>query len=43
MTCNFSAEDSIRYFLNEFEDETFEKMLEWSKSLNYHHRRLSSE
>ena len=43
MTSNFSAEDSIRYFLNEFEFETFSKMIEWSKSKNYHHRRLSSE
>jgi len=43
ITSNFSAEDSIRYFLNEFEEETFNKMLEWSESKNYHLRRLSSE
>ena len=43
MASNFSAEDSIRYFLNEFEEETFNKMLEWSSSENYHLRRLSSE
>ena len=40
MISNFSAEVSIRYFLNEFETETFDKMIEWSKSKNYHHRRL---
>ncbi len=38
-----SAEDSIRYFFNKFEKETFEKMFEWSKSDNYFLRRLSSE
>jgi len=43
MTTRFSAEDSIRYFLNKFETETFEKILEWSKSDNYHVRRLASE
>lgn len=43
MTIRFSAEDAIRYFYNEFEQETLEKMLEWSTSDNYHHRRLSSE
>jgi len=43
ITTRFSAEDSIRYFLNEFEEETFSKMLKWSKSDNYHVRRLASE
>ena len=43
ITCNFSVEDSIRYFFNKFEDETLNQMLEWSKSENYHCRRLSSE
>ncbi|MDQ7023738.1 MAG: DNA alkylation repair protein [Candidatus Gracilibacteria bacterium] len=42
-TAYASAEDSIRYFLNKFEDETFEKMIEWSSSKNYFLRRLSSE
>ncbi len=43
MTSNFSCEYAIRFFLNEFENEAFEKMLKWSKSENYHHKRLSSE
>ncbi len=43
ITSRFSAEESIRFFLNKFEKQTFEKMLEWSKSENYHLRRLSSE
>jgi 3-methyladenine DNA glycosylase AlkC len=36
-------EDAIRTFLNEFEIETMEKILLWSKSQNYHIRRLTSE
>jgi len=43
ITTRFSAEYSIRYFLNEFEEETFSKILGWSKSDNYHLRRLASE
>ena len=43
ITANFSAEDAIRFFLNEFEDEAFKQMILWSKSENYHHRRLASE
>lgn len=42
-TVNFSCEYSIRYFLNNYEEDTFNKMLEWSNSKNYHVRRLSSE
>mgnify|MGYP003999387021 CR=1 FL=1 len=38
-----SAEDSIRYFLNKFEDKSFKKLLEFSKSKNYYIRRLASE
>ena len=38
-----SSEDSIRYFFNKFEEQTFAKMLEWSKSDNYFLRRLASE
>lgn len=43
MTTRFSAEDSIRSFINAFEVETFEKILWWSRSDNYHLRRLASE
>jgi len=42
-TWHASAEDSIRYFLNDFEDETFDQMLAWSSSDNYFLRRLASE
>lgn len=43
MTKRFSVEYSIRYFLNSFPTETFAKMEEWSKSENYHQRRLACE
>lgn len=43
MTTRFSAEYSIRYFINAFPDETFEKLLEWTLHDHYHIRRLSSE
>ncbi len=43
MTSRFSCEDAIRYFLNNYEEETFAQMLKWSESENYHHRRLASE
>jgi 3-methyladenine DNA glycosylase AlkC len=43
LTKRFSMENAVRYFLNEFEGETFEQMKRWSKSENYHHRRLASE
>ena len=39
----FSAEFAIRSFINEFPEESFLKMLDWSKSKNIHQRRLSSE
>jgi 3-methyladenine DNA glycosylase AlkC len=43
LTSSFSAEDSIRYFLNKFEEKTFKKMLEFSNSKDFHKRRLASE
>ncbi len=39
----FSAEFAIRYFINEFPEETYNKMFEWSLSDNVHQRRLASE
>ena len=39
----FSAEFSIRFFINEFPETTYLKMVEWSKSDNVHQRRLASE
>ena len=43
MTQNFSAEDSIRFFLNVFPEKTLAKVQLWSRSSNYHVRRLASE
>ncbi len=43
MTKRFSCEWAIRIFINDFEDETFATMLDWSKDNNYHVRRLASE
>lgn len=43
MTKRFSAEDSIRYFLNAFPQETLSMLAKWSKDKNYHVRRLCSE
>ena len=43
LTKRFSVEWPIRYFLNEFEEETFKQMKQWSKSDHYHLRRLASE
>lgn len=39
----FSAEFSIRKFLNTFPEETYDKMLEWSLSDHHEQRRLASE
>lgn len=39
----FSAEFAIRSFINNFPEETYQKMLKWSKSDNLHQRRLASE
>ncbi len=43
LTSGSSAEFAIRDFLNNNFDETFEVIKRWSKSLNEHVRRLSSE
>jgi 3-methyladenine DNA glycosylase AlkC len=43
ITKRFSAEYPIRAFWKTFEEETFEKFVEWSKSPYYHVRRLASE
>ena len=39
----FSAEFAIRFFINMYPEVTYIKMFEWSKSLNVHQRRLTSE
>jgi 3-methyladenine DNA glycosylase AlkC len=36
-------EYSIRFFINKHEEKTIEKIILWSKSQNYHVRRLASE
>lgn len=43
ITQRFSMEDSIRYFLNEFPEETLAVLHQWSVHPHYHVRRLVSE
>ncbi|HYD34732.1 MAG TPA: DNA alkylation repair protein [Vitreimonas sp.] len=43
ITTRFSAEDSIRAFLNAYPTETLATLLEWSNDHHYHVRRLASE
>lgn len=43
ITKRCSSEDSIRFFINAFPQKSLSKMEEWSKSENYHVRRLASE
>ncbi len=43
LTMRFSMEDALRYFINEFSDETFAELQKWSTDKNYHVRRLVSE
>jgi 3-methyladenine DNA glycosylase AlkC len=43
ITKRFSVEFPIRDFWNTHEKEVFDKFLKWSKSKNYHVRRLASE
>ena len=43
MTQRFSAEDSIRYFINAFPKETLKELLQWTIDSHYHVRRLCSE
>lgn len=43
ITKRFTVEWPIRSFFNNFEDETLKQIIIWSKSNNYHIRRLASE
>jgi len=43
MTQRFSAEDSIRYFINHHPELTLKELLKWSRDKHYHVRRLASE
>lgn len=43
LTMRFSMEDAIRYFLNEFPEETMDELRSWAVDKNYHVRRLASE
>ena len=43
MTKRFSAEYAIRFFINEFPDETFDFLVECATDENYHVRRWASE
>jgi 3-methyladenine DNA glycosylase AlkC len=43
LTQRFSMEDAIRYFLNEFPNETLAELQRWAMDKNYHVRRLVSE
>lgn len=43
ITKRFSMEDSIRYFINAFPEQTLQTVLLWTKDTNYHVRRLCSE
>lgn len=43
MTKRFSAEGAIRYFINEFPDESFTFLEKCAQDANYHVRRLASE
>lgn len=43
ITTRFSAEFSIRYFINAFPDQTLQKIQKWSNHPHYHVRRLAVE
>lgn len=43
LTQRFSMEDSIRYFINKFPQETLAELRKWATDKNYHVRRLVSE
>lgn len=43
ITMRFSAEDSIRYFINAFPEETLAFLEDCAQDANYHVRRLASE
>ena len=42
-TANSSAEFAVRPFIQKYKDRTMTRMLEWSRSENFHVRRLASE
>lgn len=43
ITKRFSVEDSIRYFINQYPEQSFQFMQRMAHSDNYHQRRLASE
>lgn len=43
ITMRFSAEDAIRYFINEFSEKTYTALTHWTYDTHYHVRRLVSE
>jgi 3-methyladenine DNA glycosylase AlkC len=43
ITKRFSAEDAIRFFINDYPREALVELTKWSKDKNYHVRRLCSE
>lgn len=43
ITKRFSAEEAIRYFINQFPEKTHQVLMELTQSKNYHQRRLASE
>lgn len=42
-TCYFSAEDAVRYFLNDFPEQTMNAVYAWAQDDDYRVRRLASE
>jgi 3-methyladenine DNA glycosylase AlkC len=42
-TCYFSAEDAVRYFLNDFPEQTMKAVDAWARDDDYRVRRLASE
>ncbi|MET7949121.1 hypothetical protein [Micromonospora sp. NPDC005324] len=42
-TCYFSAEDAVRYFLNDFPEQTMNAVQAWARDDDYRVRRLASE
>src|SRR6266545_7320469 len=42
-TCYFSAEDAVRYFLNDFPEQTMTAVHAWARDGDYRVRRLASE
>ncbi len=42
-TCYFSAEDAVRYFLNDFPDQTLDAVMNWAGDDDHRVRRLASE